>query len=70
MPGGLTYHTGALIAGDRSDRRAWALHRRALERQIVPMVPAGVLAQGLEKPSAGTARSVSEGLPRRRTGGA
>lgn len=45
MPGGLTYDTGALIGADRSDRRVWALHRRALERQIVPTVPAGVLAQ-------------------------
>jgi hypothetical protein len=43
---GLTYDTGALIAAERSDRRIWALHRRALERGIVPTVPAGVLGQG------------------------
>ena len=43
---GLTYDAGALIAAERSDRRFWALHRRALERGIVPTVPAGVLAQG------------------------
>jgi hypothetical protein len=43
---GLTYDTGALIAAERSDRRMWALHRRALERGIVPTVPAGVLGQG------------------------
>jgi hypothetical protein len=42
---GVTYDTGALIAAERSDRRLWALHRRALERGIVPTVPAGVLAQ-------------------------
>ena len=46
MAGGLTYDTGALIAAERNDRRIWALHRRALERGIVPTVPAGVLAQG------------------------
>jgi hypothetical protein len=46
MAGGLTYDTGALIAAERSDRRIWALHRRSLERGIVPTVPAGVLAQG------------------------
>ena len=51
MPGGLTYDTGALIAGDRSDRQVWALHRRALERQIVPTVPAGVLTQAWRGPS-------------------
>jgi hypothetical protein len=46
MAGGLTYDTGALIAAERNDRRIWALHRRSLERGIVPTVPAGVLAQG------------------------
>ena len=43
---GVTYDAGALIAAERNDRRLWALHRRALERGIVPTVPAGVLAQG------------------------
>ena len=43
---GVTYDTGALIAAERNDRRLWALHRRALERGIVPTVPAGVLGQG------------------------
>lgn len=43
---GITYDTGALIAGERNDRRMWALHRRALERGLVPTVPAGVLGQG------------------------
>lgn len=45
MPG-MTYDAGALIAAERNDRRIWALHRRALERAVVPTVPAGVLAQG------------------------
>ena len=43
---GLTYDAGALVAADRSERRLWALHKRALERGLVPTVPAGVLAQG------------------------
>jgi hypothetical protein len=43
---GLTYDTGALIAGERGDRRLWALHRRSLERGHAPTVPAGVLGQG------------------------
>ena len=43
---GATYDTGALIAGERADRRMWALHRRLLERGDVPIVPSGVLAQG------------------------
>jgi len=35
-----------LIAAERNVRRIWALHRRALERGLVPTVPAGVLGQG------------------------
>jgi hypothetical protein len=43
--GGITYATGALVAGENNDRRLWALHRRALERGMRPTIPAGVLAQ-------------------------
>ncbi len=42
---GITYETGVLIAAERGHRRVWALHRRSLERGMVPTVPAGVLAQ-------------------------
>ncbi len=42
---GLTYDTGALLAAESSDRRMWAMHRRALERLHTPTVPAAVLAQ-------------------------
>jgi hypothetical protein len=42
---GLTYDTGALLAGERNDAELWALHLRALERGIRPVVPAGVLGQ-------------------------
>lgn len=41
----MTYDAGALVAADRNDRRLMALHRRALERGIVPDVPVGVLGQ-------------------------
>ena len=43
--GGVTYDTGALVAAERNQREVWAVHRRALERGILPTVPAGVLAQ-------------------------
>jgi hypothetical protein len=42
---GVTYDTGALIAGDRGERRLWALHAGLLAEGIVPTVPAAVLAQ-------------------------
>jgi hypothetical protein len=42
---GLTYDTGALLAAEANDRRLWAIHRRALERSHIPVVPAAVLAQ-------------------------
>ncbi|MBM2810978.1 MAG: PilT protein domain protein [Chloroflexi bacterium] len=42
---GLTYDSGALIAADRNDRRLWAIHIRAIERGILPVVPSVILAQ-------------------------
>jgi hypothetical protein len=44
MPG-VTYDTGALIAAERNDRRMWALHAGFLAEEIVPTVPAPVLAE-------------------------
>jgi predicted nucleic acid-binding protein len=44
MPG-VTYDTGALIAGERNDRRMWALHAGFLAEQVAPVVPAPVLAE-------------------------
>jgi hypothetical protein len=41
----IVYDTGALVAGERSDRQMWALHDAALRRGIAPTVPAAVLAQ-------------------------
>lgn len=45
MSAGLTYDTGALIAAERDSRLVWALHRAALSRELIPTVPAGVLAE-------------------------
>lgn len=42
---GVTYDTGALIAGERNDRRMWALHAAFLAEEVVPVVPVPVLAE-------------------------
>ena len=42
---GVTYDAGALLAAGRGSQRMQALHRQALESGLVPVVPAGVLAQ-------------------------
>ncbi len=41
----LTYDTGMLVAAERGDRRAWALHRRALERGVLPTVATIVVVE-------------------------
>jgi predicted nucleic acid-binding protein len=45
LPLGLVYDTGALIAGEANDRRMWALHARALQRGVLPIVPAGCVVE-------------------------
>src|SRR5262245_55033014 len=45
MRTGVTYDTGALVAGERNDRRMWALHAAFLAEEVVPTVPAPVLAE-------------------------
>jgi hypothetical protein len=42
---GVTYDAGALLAAERNDRRVWALHAGFLAEEVVPTVPAPVLAQ-------------------------
>lgn len=42
---GVTYDTSALLAAERGDRRMWALHAGYLADDLVPVVPAPVLAQ-------------------------
>lgn len=44
-PLGLVYDTGALIAAERNDRRMWALHARAMQRGVLPVVPAGCVVE-------------------------
>jgi hypothetical protein len=42
---GVTYDTGALIAGDRNDRRMWALHVGFIAEEVVPVAAAPVVAE-------------------------
>jgi hypothetical protein len=42
---GVTYDTGALVAAERNDRAMWALHAGFLVEEVVPVVPAPVLAE-------------------------
>ena len=42
---GVTYDRGALIAAERNDRTMWALHAGFLAEEVVPTVPAAVLAE-------------------------
>lgn len=44
MPG-VTYDTGALVAAERNQRAMWALHAGFLAEEVVPTVPAPVLAE-------------------------
>lgn len=44
MPG-VTYDTGVLVAAERNDRTMWQRHAALIEEEIVPVVPAPVLAQ-------------------------
>jgi hypothetical protein len=43
--GGVTYDTGALVAAERNKRQMWALHAGYLAEEIIPTVPAPVLAE-------------------------
>ena len=47
---GVTYDIGALVAAERNDRRMWALHAAFLAEEVVPSIPAPVLA-GIETPT-------------------
>ncbi|MGC8514364.1 MAG: twitching motility protein PilT [Acidimicrobiales bacterium] len=42
---GVTYDTGALVAGDRNDRRMWALHVAFIAEEVVPSVSAPAVAE-------------------------
>ena len=45
MTDAVVYDTGVLLAAERQDRAVWTRHRRALEDDRAPLVPAPVLAQ-------------------------
>ena len=45
LPVGLVYDTGALIAAEANERRMWALHARAMQRGVLPVVPAGCVVE-------------------------
>ncbi len=49
--GGVTYDTGALVAAERSNRRMWALHAGYLAEEVIPAVPAPVLAEAWRRGS-------------------
>lgn len=57
----VVYDAGALIAGDRNDRGFWADHRIRLERGIIPVVPAPVLAQVSRSPRQASSRRLLRG---------
>ena len=42
--GGVTYDAGALVAAARNNRQMWALHAGYLAEEVIPTVPAPVLA--------------------------
>lgn len=42
---GVTYDTGALVAAEGNERAMWALHAGFLAEEVVPTVPAPVLAE-------------------------
>jgi hypothetical protein len=47
------YDAGALVAADRSESRMISIHKRALQSDEHPIVPASVLAQVWRTPSRG-----------------
>src|SRR5258706_10240829 len=64
---GVTYDTGALVAAERNDRQMWALHAGFLAEEIVPIVPAPVLAEawrgGARQASLSRLLAMCEGEP-------
>lgn len=57
----VVYDAGALVAADRSDRAFWADHRVRLERDVVPVVPAPVVAQVSRSPRQAQLRRLLRG---------
>lgn len=57
----VVYDAGALIAADRNDREFWADHRVRLERGVIPIVPAPVVAQVSRSPRQASLRRLLRG---------
>jgi len=49
--GGVTYDTGALVAAERNNGQMWALHPGYQAEEVIPTVPAAVLAQSWRRGS-------------------
>lgn len=50
---GIVYGVGGLRAAARGDRVVWAVHRAALANGIVPVVPAGAIAEAFRTEARG-----------------
>jgi len=57
----VVYDAGPLIAAERNDRRFWAEHRARLEMDIVPCVPAVIVAQVSRSPKQAQLRRLLRG---------
>ena len=57
----IVYDAAVLFAADRSDRATWAEHRVRLEFGVVPLVPAGVVAQVSRTPRQAQLRRLLRG---------
>ena len=55
------YDAGALIAADRDSRDVWAEHRRLLDRDLVPLTTAPVIAQVSRTPQQARLRRLLKG---------
>lgn len=55
------YDAGALIAAGSNDRQFWADHRVRLERGVIPIVPAPVVAQVSRSPRQAQLRRLLRG---------
>lgn len=50
------YDSGALIAAEAGEERMWAIHKRAMKRNVMPIVPTPVITEVWRGPNAALAR--------------
>jgi predicted nucleic acid-binding protein len=60
-PKAAVYDSGVLIAADRNERRTWAEYRVRLEADVVPVVPAPVVARASRSPHQAQLRRLLRG---------